>query len=243
MLKITRLKKRHISPCHFQFLKNTLYAIASRHFQNVPPEDIDQLLNDVATNSGVVYIIRDRKKTVGFGAGVYRNIQGKKVIELEAGCVDAEIRGQHILNLLSVREILRFKLESIQNLCQTIYAVAICMSPQGYLVYQMLETWSDPSNIPKKYYVLYDAFISAYCRELQVDYSGCGKPIHFTTWIPTTVKTSDLNNQNVKYFLEKNPNWENGNGLPIVIPIGWRTTFYLIKISLLSKLYLGKKTA
>ncbi|MDP1573648.1 MAG: hypothetical protein Q8L78_01750 [Coxiellaceae bacterium] len=245
MLWIRRLTKRHLSSRRIAFWQKTLYEVATRHFKQVDSKDIDQFLGDAKKNQGTIYIIRHRRKIVGFGISCYRHIFFKKkklsFLVLEAGCLDREVRGKHVLNLIGAREIIRYKFSRFRNIFRRVYAVGLCMSPQSYALYSMLRCWGDITEIPSGYHDLYDAILSAYCSELGVAYPGCGKPIVIASWVPISVNIDNSHSSHSHHSLEKKFSWEPGQGFPIIIPIDFCRIFILLKLLFIHQLNLFRK--
>lgn len=241
MLKIIRLTQKHFSTPYLSFWKNTFFEIASRHFDSVPMEDVTQLFNDAKKKRSTIFMVCNNKKFVGFGYVSYRKIKNHDVLLLEAGCIDKEIRNRCIVTDIGIHEMLRYKFSSFRRMFRTIYAVAVCLSPQGYLVYQWLKPWDSQDTTPVENKNVYDEIMKNYCHELHVEYPGCGHPILFTTWLPKVPSITVRETKRVSHFLEQNSRWQEGFGLPMIIPINHKTIFQLLRHKIVHKIHAIQK--
>ncbi|OGT25568.1 MAG: hypothetical protein A3B71_05910 [Gammaproteobacteria bacterium RIFCSPHIGHO2_02_FULL_42_43] len=237
MLKIINLKKNNqLSLDTFYFWKDVIQTIAARHFNNVPPGDVEQMLRNAQVHQGTSYVIFHNEKACGFGNTFYRSVTfGRKIkpyLILDVCCMDNDVRGQHIFGMLSLREILRHKFSSRETLFRKTYALVICLTPLAYLTETMLPVrWSLMNPLSPKQRAIYDAILTSYCHEFKINYAGFEKPIHCETWIPFS--TSDIKNKEdvrVQQFLKFNPDWKAGNGLGIIFPMGFRNFISLFLV-------------
>ncbi|MCX7121946.1 MAG: hypothetical protein NTZ67_09310 [Gammaproteobacteria bacterium] len=233
MLKVVTLDKK-LTPEEFSFWVQTINSIAIRHFKFVPLKDIETLLCNAQSGQGLVYIIYNNNKPSGFGGVLYRSIMIDQClynyILLDIGCMDSTIRGHHILGMIGMQKILHYKFKSMRNLFQKTYVLAICITPQAYLMYQLIENWLNVDSISAASCLIYNEILTSYCKEFDLIYFGCGKPIQFRTWIPFTAsKVTHRDDVRIQYFLDNNPRWQEGSGLPLLIPLNWKNMIVLIK--------------
>jgi hypothetical protein len=210
-----------------------LYQIAKRNFNHVPYDDITHLIKNAANANAVIHVAFNDKKPAGFGVVLHRQfiIKNNKTnyMVFDVGCLDAGIRRQHVYALATLTAMLRFKLGSLKRLFHKAYVLAIFMTPASYQVYQLPYKWIGTKDLNPKQRDLFEALLKAHANEFDLAYKGCGYPIQFKTWLPCDTGI-DLNYNSIHshIFLEKNPNWQEGYGLPVVFPLGWRNIFTIL---------------
>lgn len=224
MLKIIKLSKNNLSsPDDFSYWENALYAVASRHFDKVPKSDIEKLLQDVKNNIATVHVITKEDEPHGFDVVLYRSILINNKIEnylmLDVGCIDQEVRGHHLIGILWLRNIIQFKFRSFYNLFHTPYALAVAVSLESYVLSTKLKYWTHTTSLCSKNKTIFDAILSSHCKEFNIHYSAQDDLIHYESWIPFYDHAIMRKNKKIRDFLRQHPNWQLGNGLPIVYPI------------------------